>query len=195
MRGWLACGDRSASRDYACASALHGVRSLDRTSLSRPHLGRVDAENRESDRSCLQGDGRGSCRRRRPGRLPLVLSRIASRRAKLPQLERVLALSDVPRGTRPSQADSRSVAAVLFALPELDLMIGRSRGKDEHARDVGLMSWLYNRPTEGTLDTSRRSSASGPRSRRRTRPPSRRATPTARPRRTSRSATRSRRPR
>ena len=51
---------------------------------------------------------------------------------------------------------------------------------------LGLMSWLYNRPTEGTIDVHRGEvRASGPRSPTPTRPPSRPATRTARPRRTS----------
>ena len=78
------------------------------------------------------------------------------------------------------------------ALKGIEGITPREAERSKNFFALGLMSWLYHRPTEGTLEFVDRKFAKRPRSRRRTRPPSRPGTRTARHRRTSRSATRSR---
>ena len=72
---------------------------------------------------------------------------------------------------------------------------GLSNREAERSKNMfalGLMSWLYTRPTEGTVAFLNKSSPSGPRSPRRTCAPSRRVTRSARRARASRCTTRSR---
>jgi 2-oxoglutarate ferredoxin oxidoreductase subunit alpha len=79
----------------------------------------------------------------------------------------------------------------LEALKEVDVT-KREAERSKNMFALGLMSWLYHRPTEGTSRSSSASSPRSPRSPRRTSRRSRPAGPTARPRRTSSSRTRSR---
>ena len=79
------------------------------------------------------------------------------------------------------------------ALKGIDGVTSREAERSKNFFALGLMSWLYHRPTRGRSTSSSRSSRSGPRSSRRTRGRSRRAGTTARRPRTSRSPTRSRR--
>ena len=92
------------------------------------------------------------------------------------------------------------LVAVPLTSMTVDALEDSGLGKKEAERSknmfaLGLLSWMYHRPTEGTIRFLERQFAASPRSPRPTSPRSGPAATTARPPRTSRSPTRSSRPR